>query len=561
VFFADRGWAPDSPAAQIYERRVRQPDPRGWFSTTNIFGSMMAFGLVVFVGLVIGSVRDRLGGWCVGALCLGAAVSGGALLMTRSKGAVLAAAAGLALLLAPVMGRAIRSAVTRYGSGLALALVAAPLVAVAVRGTVLPESWLGERSLLFRCHYLIGASRVISEHRFAGVGPDGFQMAYTAVREPRSPEEVISAHNVLADWLATLGISGVAWIGLVVVLLWRAGGRCPEPRPVPASGPPRLPLVAAAVVAVLGLLPALAIEAVDLDSLGKELTRGLGILGFVAGAAGMSLLLSRLGESMCAWALGGAVVALLVHAQLEMTFFDPGSVTWMMCVLGLAGGATARPGGARLDLVVPVALLGLAIWLAVGGAARALRAQALINEAAALLHPRPETRREQARDRELAADLLVVAYVERMPTWVMPLEESARQVLLAAAMIEDPTRLELVDRAIELAERAIADHGRATSVALAGEAYWFKATQTDDFLDWQAAIDYSGLLTEIDPHGIGAWRRLGDVLWDNDRREEAAAAYGRALHNSASLQLDPLKQLPDRDRDALRERIETVIGP
>ena len=36
----------DSAAARLYERRLRQADPRGWFPTTNVFASVMAFGLV-----------------------------------------------------------------------------------------------------------------------------------------------------------------------------------------------------------------------------------------------------------------------------------------------------------------------------------------------------------------------------------------------------------------------------------------------------------------------------------------------------------------------------------
>jgi hypothetical protein len=77
---------------------------------------------------------------------------------------------------------------------------------------------------------------------------------------------------MFADWLATLGVSGAAWIGLVLILVWRggrAGGKTgDETGPPPVS--PRLPLVAAAMVAVLGLLPALVIEAAVLNTLGAR---------------------------------------------------------------------------------------------------------------------------------------------------------------------------------------------------------------------------------------------------------------------------------------------------
>ncbi|MCH8151172.1 MAG: hypothetical protein IH830_02220 [Planctomycetes bacterium] len=78
----------------------------------------------------------------------------------------------------------------------------------------------------------------------------------------------------------------------------------------------------------------------------------------------------------------------------------------------------------------------------------------------------------------------------------------------------------------------------------------------NDADDWQAAIGYARHMTEIDPHGIGVWRRLGDVLWETGDRAGAADAYRRALANDANFELDELKQLPQRERDLLHERID-----
>ncbi len=72
----------------------------------------------------------------------------------------------------------------------------------------------------------------------------------------------------------------------------------------------------------------------------------------------------------------------------------------------------------------------------------------------------------------------------------------------------------------------------------------------------QAAIGYARRMTEIDPHGIGVWRRLGDVLWDTGDRAGAADAYRKALANNANFELDELKQLPQRERELLHERID-----
>jgi hypothetical protein len=584
AFFADRGWAPDSPTARIYERRLRQPDPRGWFPTVNLFASIMAFGLVLCVGLLVASARNgRSRGWIVG-LSLATAVVAGGLLAAGSKGALLSAMAGLAVLLVPVVVRPFGPARARVGGAVPLGLVAAALAAVVARGTLLPESFLGDRSLLFRWHYLVGSVRVIQGHGLPGVGPDGFQSAYTAVRLPRSPEEVTSAHSMFADWISTLGPSGLAWVGLVGLLLVRAGRNLVEDEvPAQPAAPPlaQAPLVSAAVVAGLGLLPAIAVEAQALDSVAKEMARGLGVLGFVLAAAGLSRGLERTRPSSVDWALAAAAVALVIHGQIEMTFFDPGSVVWVMCVLGLAGavGAKAppsvvdpttvaaseaqprpsvagRPGQAWAGFVVAGALVVAALWVGGFRGFRALREQALMIEAAARLNPPAEDRQERVAQHETAGRLLTDAYRSHMPSHVGPLEEAARQFLIAAVLAEPPRRLELVDRAVALAEQAVADHGKPTSIALACEARRMRAIHAGSLDDGEAALAHARRLTESDPHGIGAWRRLGDLLWESGRRGEAAASYERALEADRNFELDELKRLSERDRQRLRERIE-----
>jgi tetratricopeptide (TPR) repeat protein len=124
--------------------------------------------------------------------------------------------------------------------------------------------------------------------------------------------------------------------------------------------------------------------------------------------------------------------------------------------------------------------------------------------------------------------------------------------------MEGRQRLGPIDEALALARRAAELHGRPSAIALAGEAAWFRAVETAAPADWQQAIDLNRRLTELDPHGIGAWRRYGDVLWEAGRRDDAAAAYRRALDHDASFELDPLKQLSEGDREALRRRLDSV---
>ena len=47
----------DAAEQLIYERRLRQAQPTGWFVTSNVYGSIMLFALVCWTGLAIASAR------------------------------------------------------------------------------------------------------------------------------------------------------------------------------------------------------------------------------------------------------------------------------------------------------------------------------------------------------------------------------------------------------------------------------------------------------------------------------------------------------------------------
>ena len=56
AILADHGWTAGSASAQIFERRLRQPEPLGWFGLSNVYASVMGATLVMLIGLAIGSV-------------------------------------------------------------------------------------------------------------------------------------------------------------------------------------------------------------------------------------------------------------------------------------------------------------------------------------------------------------------------------------------------------------------------------------------------------------------------------------------------------------------------
>jgi len=383
AFLAERGWDSDSAAARIFEERLRQAEASGWFGLANAFSTVMAATLITCAGLLIVGVRRHLPGGLVGVAALLAMGSGGLLLANGSKGALVATALGGAVLALGWIPQVRRRAVP-----LGLALVALAWLGVLARGLLLPEGFAGEKSLLFRFHYLADALRVIANHPLLGVGPSGFQDAMVAVRPPRHPEEVSSAHQAIIDWIVAFGPMGLAWGALLIgglIAAGRAAGRgsagsvgdpgpasAPEPRR--SSGatagvdwtadPARSARVLAALVALVGLV-ALWLEAPSLDA-GLLVLRLAGVFG----AAGATLALYRLGEwldqtcpgdshlpQVVAWSLFAAAIAVVIHVQIEMTLWLANAVGWTLAFCALAAPVPSEH-SAVISKIAPIATRG-----------------------------------------------------------------------------------------------------------------------------------------------------------------------------------------------------------
>ena len=281
------------------------------------------------------------------------------------------------------------------------------------------------------------------------------------------------------------------------------------------------------------------------------------MLAAVAYAGG----LERTRAAVVSSTLAAATVVLVVHGQVEMTFFDPAAVTWIMCVLGLAGGVSPRGGGPRTGFGVAAGLMVLAVVLSSTLATRAARAQTRMIAAASMLYPPAQRPQQHAWRREEAARILLEAYRQTRSTDAVLLRAAARQTMIAAQVSTPLKQRALASRAVELAAEAADVHGGPSSTGLLAETAWLLAANTGDESHKQAAIEAAAALTDLDPHGIGPWRRLGDLLFELGLRDEAASAYERALQNNANFELDPMRQLSARDHRLLRERaIGRVTG-
>lgn len=443
------------------------------------------------------------------------------------------------------------------------------LAAVVVRGGLLPEALIGEKSLLFRWHYMVASARIFAANVLHGVGPDGFQAAYILHRLPRSPEEVASAHSMFIDWMCTLGISGASWAALVLLLLWRFGwsagaGRDENRTSRTWISARRLAIGSTVAVAMLAFVPSLILEWPVLDATGL-LIRLFGMIGFAIIAPMAVYVLDHADQRVVMAWLGAAIATLVMHGQIEMTFHQPGSVVWAMSAIALAG--SARPAGRRTSNITAIAAIAaiaaVMIWLIANGVAPAWRQQAAMERAATLLQSLDESQRKDidliVKRRRAAAAELVEAY-ELWPADVKPLEAAAHQLELAALTMNPPP-LGLLMQAQDLIERALREHGNPSSIAQAIGISQLLAQITGDREHWETAIAHARRMTELDPNGLGAWRRLGDLLWLSGDRASPAVAYQRALQCDANFALDESKRLTREERDELKRRIDDANKP
>jgi hypothetical protein len=580
AFLADRGWLADSSAARNYERRLYQAEATGWFKLSNPFSTMMGVGAVGCAALAFAARRAQPSGNTL-LLALAAIASAVLLVVNGGKGALLATATAAAVLL--VSMRAVRLPSPRW----ALALAGCVLLAVFARRLVGTE--IGELSLLFRGFYLQAGVRMFVEEGAGviGLGAERVQEFFGAAKAPNCPEDVKSLHSIFADWLLALGVSGAAWIALVAKFFWptRAADSAfeGEERERDERDARRMALAAAAISGVAGTAIAMRVEAPIVDGLWVA-TRLLGVFAFVlvAGCAATAALAAPARALRAvAFALG---VLVLVHAQIEMVAWLPGSCVLafllMACAAELpAGSGVAGSPAARANRGSLIPLTGLLLVVAAAsitfGLRRDLSRAEILERAARTLAP---VRAEPAREFDLrmaaARDLF------ESPYWWsrFALEAAIAQSLAAAAV--DPARAdEAFDYASRIAgARQVRPPRKAVLVAdIAARRLRFIAAKqrvTDDELfDAEELLDDVEGALRVLPYSPRRWAEAGAA------REAARAilskgsassaediadprqCYERALEVNSALSLDPLVQLSDREVAAIQAAIERLGGP
>ena len=594
AIFAARGWTPGSAAAEQYERRLRQPEASGWFGLSNVFASFAAAMAVAGGAAAVGAFRAGGRRWLacswVGLAMLGVIGVG----LSGSKGGIGAAALGLVLLAAAVI---VSQRVRRIGVAVGLAAVVLPLAGLVVRAII--GDRIGELSLLFRSFYMRGAARIFADSPLIGVGPEGVQAAYTRVKPPLSAESVTSPHSLLLDWLATLGIGGVAWAAVFIAAAAAVGiaatRHSDEDTERGGADAPLIKLAAliAALAAIAGLYAerlAATPEAIAARFLGLAAVPACVWLGL------------RTPASALRFAVCGAALTLVAHGQIEMTPTRVTSAPWFGLLIGFGAAGMGSRGSSSMP-VAPIThglkrfRIGAAFVPALPALALVLALPPLVRWEAALndgyRHAAPigqatrELRRAQAvGDRRLyeraLADLAALAArpgargdperlaaaaaSENMPAILDALERahdvrpahadtarSLSRMLLDAAGLPAPPGdpPALVGRAIEVA-RDLTRRRPELSTAWGWRATVLLTAESMGLGPPEAASEAAGALervSELDPRGPLAPFRLMQLHRQMGKAEAAEQWAAEAIRRDDLTRLDPLAGLTERQRN------------
>jgi O-antigen ligase/polysaccharide polymerase Wzy-like membrane protein len=612
TFLDSQGWAPDSSMARNYERRLYQPEASGWFGLSNVFGSLMASMALALITTAWLTLRARIEDRRVPIVLLiaaGLCIAG--LFLSASKGAAGAGVVGaLALIAAILLQRAAwrkpadTGGPARRAGSFVIRLIVAAVPTIVLLGVV-ARGLIGERinelSILFRWFYMQGATRIFLDSPLLGVGPAGFKDAYLIAKPPISPEEVTSAHNLLFDWLATLGVFSIGWVLLFALAARQIGvmlaSTSPPPTPTTRSWDERTAILASAgiLTAVIGV-SAFVEQLLLTPEMG--IVRAAGLLGGLA-VAGAVVRAARAQPRAVELGAVGAALVLLAHLQIEVTGVWAGAAPIAAALVGLACAPPAeitKPGRGWPGLVGAGSLVAVGIIVASTAGQTLTRWELEMNKATAAITPiaravstlentQPGTLLFDEAVREIAAlageqpartgDQLagqisrvrftaanaaaphLVRAVEIRPAHGPTRSAAVRTLVRMAHASTGPLQSELVDQAIVLAaEGTEAAPDRSGSWRLLANT--LEAGLGAGLGAGQMERAYAALVraAELDPYGLGVSLKLVDLAGRLGRPEDQQGWARRALKINSDLGLDPLRQLTDTERADLERLVK-----
>ncbi len=356
---ARAGFEPNSFQHMLYEHRLYSKDIRGFFTTGNSAGSFAILATFAAIGLFIEKFKNRLkeSSHVPLVLCtIVAAVVTAGLIITHSKGAIIASAVSAGFLAAYLMFGGWLRVHKKTVFALCLTAVVAGLAAVVWYGV--SHGYLpGGNSMLVRWQYWVCSAKMYAARPLTGVGGGNFATYYTHYKLPQALESVRDPHNFVLTVLTQYGPLGL--IGFVAAF----GGVLCKTIFVPTTTDPPMrqtndkpfrALAGAALVSILVTLLALR-PIVTADNLGDTFMVKVSVMLtlYVIPAITFSipfLLLWLSEEKSCITchhhdnaaraAIFCGIVAVLIHNLIDFAIFEPGVLTcfWVMTAcLGAVG--------------------------------------------------------------------------------------------------------------------------------------------------------------------------------------------------------------------------------
>ena len=584
-FWAKQGVDLDSSRVAMFEARMRSREASGFLPHSSITGSYLAL-----VGMVaLGAAMDRSrrvkehGGphWPVVIACFVVSLFVlGALLLTGSRGALLATAATVGVGAVVFVARRWMSTHRRRAWLIGCLTFAGGIAAVAGHGVY--HGTLPGVSLAFRWQYWTASGQLIADHPWTGVGRENFGRHYLQYKSIESPEEVSNPHNLFVQAAADWGLLGL--LGMLVLIVGAsrivAGVNGAVENGIPPPANTTYSRTTAASVAWL-LAVMLFVFGIRVPLLGTDdphyiyYTTAVGAIAFAIGFSPFWFTFRTPREApndgerwtFLAGALG--LFAFLLHDLINFALFVPQTMTTFFAALGLVLATRAPQGPApdrsRRTRWFPAAVcLSAMVAVVAVGFAPVFRANRLIREGERMSPNEFQATLDPGQSGATAVDPYIRAF-QADPLDPTPLALRLRRMVAMA----DGTSHE---------ENALRDASSLILAALGRDPFNIglrrlgaslnlrRAQRTRQRSDFAIAIAMAKGARELYPQDPQGLILLGDVeaaageaLNDSTHIDSAIKHYRRALElDDQRLWWEKLRRMSPKERWTVEQKIERL---
>jgi len=346
--------------------RVESREIFSTFLSSNVYAGFLALSLPITLGLALGLARGassrRFKVISAAFLAALAALEAVLLVLTKSKGGLAAAAAGVVIFAG--------IALYRLGSRRAFIVAVCVAAVVAAGAGFLAAPRLGQfadearTSLDVRLGYWRATARVIKENFLEGVGPGNFETFYFQEKEV-GEREVRNPHNAVLMVFAEGGLFSLVFFAGFWVLVFVGPREEPSRRTgaTPVAAAAALP---AAVLLEMGLVHMRGGLTAEFDLYPMLALLGGSLVGAVVVAACFLRALAA-DERLVRAGLAAGLCAFLMSCMVDVTFSDPGAATAaIFAAAALAPRGKAGdlvPGTARTFAVAALVIVGLVAYV------------------------------------------------------------------------------------------------------------------------------------------------------------------------------------------------------